>query len=188
MLRGDKVGLRARRTSDLPVLQADLYDDVDLYSRAGSRPWHPVPTDADHPPFAVHHLPDTVAAFTVIDLTSDDIAGSAQMWGTDLHHRSAHLGLSLRPSSQGRGLATDALHVLVRYAFVTRGLHRLALETVADNEPMIRAARTAGFTHEGTLRQAVWANGTFHDELVFGLVNDHTATPDAPTRTRDPAL
>jgi hypothetical protein len=28
MLRGDKVGLRARHETDVPILQSELYDDV----------------------------------------------------------------------------------------------------------------------------------------------------------------
>jgi hypothetical protein len=38
MLRGTKIELRARQESDLAVLHAELYDDVEMHSRAGTRP------------------------------------------------------------------------------------------------------------------------------------------------------
>lgn len=170
MLRGEKVGLRARDAADIPILQADLYDDVETRSRASGRPWRPLTPDSDDSPFAVTDRPDNLASFTVVDLESGDVAGAAQLWGIDLHNRSAQLGVSLRPSFRGRGLGTDVVRVLVRYGFSTRGLHRLQLGTLADNHAMIHAATSAGFTHEGTLRAAAWAEGAFIDEVVFGLL------------------
>jgi RimJ/RimL family protein N-acetyltransferase len=61
--------------------------------------------------------------------------------------------------------------VLCQYGFTVRGLHRLQLETLADNAAMIQAAVRAGFVHEGTLRNAAWVNGTFLDEVIFGLLD-----------------
>ena len=42
MLRGSKVGLRARHENDIPILQTELYDDVVNYSRSEVRPWRPI--------------------------------------------------------------------------------------------------------------------------------------------------
>jgi hypothetical protein len=42
MLKGNKVGLRARHEDDIPVLRAELYDDVVNSSRAEGRPWRPI--------------------------------------------------------------------------------------------------------------------------------------------------
>jgi RimJ/RimL family protein N-acetyltransferase len=176
MLRGDQVALRARRKSDGPILTAELYDDVELRSRVNGQAWIPVSPDDEDQPFGVRETPNA-APFTVVTLDTDEIAGAAQLWGIDTHNRNAHLGISLRPAFRGRGFGTDVLRVLIRYAFVTRGLHRLGLETLADNDAMIHAARNAGFTHEGTLRQAAWVNGTFVDEVVFGLMAAETSSP-----------
>ena len=80
----------------------------------------------------------------------------------------AHIGLSLRPSFRGRGLGIDTVRLLCRYGFEIRGMHRLQVETLADNDAMIRAATQAGFTREGTLRQASWVTGAFADEVILG--------------------
>ena len=42
MLRGDTVGLRARREADVAVLHSELYEDVATRSRADSRAWRPL--------------------------------------------------------------------------------------------------------------------------------------------------
>ena len=76
------------------------------------------------------------------------------LWGIDLHNRSAHVGISLRPAFRGRGLGGDVVRVLCRYGFAIRGLHRMQLETLADNAAMIAVAERLGFTREGTMRGA----------------------------------
>ena len=152
MLRGELVALRARQDSDIPVLEAELHDDVVTWSRGDSRPWRPLPVGSDVSPYRIR----------------DPLAGDALLWGVDQHNRSAHLGIALRPSFRGRGLGTDVVRVLCRYGFETRGLQRLQVDTLAENEAMLRSAARAGFTREGVLRQADWVNGAFLDEVILG--------------------
>ncbi|MEU6534558.1 GNAT family protein [Streptomyces sp. NPDC047000] len=170
MIRGERTGLRARHESDVPVLQAELYDDVVTRSRADSRPWRPVPPGSQDSPFAVAGPSDEAACFSVVELQSQELAGEALLWGIDTHNRSAHLGIALRPAFRGRGLSVDVLHVLCEYGFAVRGLRRLQIETLTDNAPMLAAAAGAGFTREGTLRRSAWVYGAFADEAVLGLL------------------
>jgi RimJ/RimL family protein N-acetyltransferase len=170
MLRGEKVDLRSRRDADVAVLHAELYDDVPTRSRADSRPWVPLSADSTVSPYRAAEPAADVAVFSVVERAGGELAGEALLWGIDLHNRVAHLGVSLRPGFRGRGLSVDVLRVLCRYGFGTRGLHRLQLETLADNQPMIKAATRVGFTHEGTLRGGAWVDGAFADEVVLGLL------------------
>jgi len=177
MLRGDHVGLRARHETDVPVLQAELYNDLGTQSRADSRPWRPVSPGSAAAPFAVSDPDDGSARFSVVRLKDDELVGSAVLWGIDLHNRSAHLGISLRPAVRGLGLGADTVAVLCRYGFAVRGLHRLQVDTLADNNAMIRAAERVGFRVEGTLRRAAWVNGEFLDEVVLGLLVTEWSVP-----------
>ncbi len=210
MLRGEKVGLRARRDSDVPILHAELHDDVVVRSRASSRPWRPIPSGAAASPYAMGEPTDDAAIFTVVRLTPDEpaadvaagdvaagdpaaggvaaggvaaggvaagdagadgeVAGEALLWGIDTHNRLAHIGISLRPAMRGQGLGLDVVQVLCHYGFTVRGLHRLQIETLADNTAMLRAASRAGFVPEGRLRAAAWVLGDFVDEVVLGLL------------------
>jgi RimJ/RimL family protein N-acetyltransferase len=156
----------------VPILQAELFDDVETRSRADDRPWQPISPDSEAAPYAVGPPSDDAAIFSVVRLDTDELAGEALLWGIDLHNRWAHLGISLRPGFRGLGLGVDVVRLLCRYGFATRGLHRLQIETLADNQAMIRAAVGAGFVPEGTLRRAAWANGDFFDEVVLGLLAD----------------
>jgi len=169
MLRGEMTGLRARHDSDVPVLHAGLYENVETRVRADSRPWQPIPPGSGSP-YVVTGPDDHAACFSVVELATGELAGEALLWDIDLHNRSAHIGISLLPAFRGRGLGADAVRVLCRYGFAIRGLHRLQAETLADNNAMIQAASRAGFTREGTLRRSAWVNGDFTDEVILGLL------------------
>jgi RimJ/RimL family protein N-acetyltransferase len=170
VLRGQRVGLRAREEQDVAVLHAELYGDVATAMRADSRPWRPMaPRNS---PYAVSEQSDTSAQFSVVELSSDELLGDAVLWGLDLHNRFGHLGLGLRPIARGRGFAADVVRVLCYYGFVVRGLHRLQLETLADNRPMIATALRCGFVTEGTSREIAWVDGAFVDEVIMSLLVD----------------
>ncbi|MEV4612516.1 GNAT family protein [Kitasatospora sp. NPDC049258] len=169
MIQGDKIELRARTEADVPVLHTELYEDVLGRSRGDSRPWRPVAA-GPRSPFTPGEPDDSAAIFSVVERATGELAGEASLWGIDVHNRTGHLGLALRPSFRGRGLGADVVRVLCEYGFAVRGLQRLGIETLADNAAMRGAALRAGFTHEGTLRRSAWVYGSFLDEVLFGLL------------------
>ncbi|MEU0603925.1 GNAT family protein [Streptomyces sp. NPDC006393] len=170
MLKGDKVGLRARHEEDIPVLRAELYDDVVNSSRAESGPWRPITPGAKDPRLVVDDKEQGHVPFSVVELDRGTLVGTATLWGIDQHNRSAHIGLGLLPSCRGKGYGSDVVAVLCHYGFVVRGLHRLQIETLADNAAMLRAAERNGFVREGVLRSSAWVMGEFLDEVLLGLL------------------
>ncbi|GAA1167667.1 RimJ/RimL family protein N-acetyltransferase [Kitasatospora gansuensis] len=173
MLRGERIGLRARVESDVPVLHEELYDDVLGRSRADTRPWQPTPVGFS--PYAVNEPKDGHAEFTVVELTTNEVVGEAIVWGIDSHNRLAHLGLALRPAFRGRGYGAESVRLMCHYIFTVRGFQRAQLETLADNAPMIRAAESAGFVREGLLRRNAWVYGEWLDEVILGLLAEDWA-------------
>lgn len=172
MLMGTKIALRAREDDDVPILHAELYEDVPTRSRGSMRPWRPISAGSLDSPYRVSSPDDEYLPFSVVELAGGELAGEASLWGLDAHNRSAHIGLGLRPSFRGQGLGTDVVAVLCEYGFTVRGMHRLQIDTLADNGAMIRAATSNGFTLDGTLRGAAWADGGFLDEVLYGLLVD----------------
>ncbi|MEU9859914.1 GNAT family protein [Streptomyces sp. NPDC047971] len=172
MLRGSKVGLRARHEDDIPVLQAELYDDVVTHSRAQGRPWRPITPGSAHSPLIVDDTEQGHVPFSVVELDGGALVGTAVLWGIDNHSRSAHIGLGLLSSARGKGYGTDVVAALCHYGFVVRGLRRLQIETLADNTAMLRSAESNGFVREGVLRSSAWVLGEFLDEVLLGLLAD----------------
>jgi RimJ/RimL family protein N-acetyltransferase len=171
VLRGELIGLRAQLDGDIEVFETELLGDVETWVRSDNRPWRPVaPGSADSPYRASASAGGQGGdvKFSVVELATGELAGEAVLWAIDLHNRSAHLGLSLRPAYRGKHLGTDVVRVLCRYGFGVRGMHRLQVETLTDNHAMIGAAIRAGFVAEGTLRGTAWVDGTFMDEVILG--------------------
>lgn len=182
MIVNGTVGLRARLERDVQVLQTELYDDVITRTRADSRPWRPISPGSENAPYAVREPSDGAACFSVVVLPDQELAGEAVLWGIDSHNRAAHIGIALRPAFRGRNIATDAVLALCDYGFGVLGLHRLQIETVSDNLPMIKAAARAGFSVEGTLRHSAWVYGAFADELVLGRLSEDWEPLPQPSR------
>ncbi|MGW2827069.1 GNAT family N-acetyltransferase [Streptomyces sp. NPDC001443] len=170
MLRGNKIGLRARHEDDIPVLRTELYDDVVNSSRAEAGPWRPIAPGSKDPRLEVDDTHEGSVRFSVVELEAGTLVGTATLWGIDNHNRCAHIGLGLLPSSRGKGYGTDVVAALCHYGFVVRGLHRLQIETLADNAAMLRAAEHNGFVREGVLRSSAWVMGEFLDEVLLGLL------------------
>ncbi|MFI6640042.1 GNAT family N-acetyltransferase [Streptomyces sp. NPDC050504] len=170
MLRGDKIGLRARHEEDVPVLRTELYDDVVNGSRAEGGPWRPIRPGAKDPRLTGDSESEAVVQFSVVDLADGTLVGTATLWGIDNHNRTAHIGLGLLPAARGKGYGTDVVATLCHYGFVVRGLQRLQIETLADNTAMLRSAERNGFVREGVLRASAWVLGEFLDEVLLGLL------------------
>jgi RimJ/RimL family protein N-acetyltransferase len=176
MLNGELTGLRARTADDAEILHEELYENVEDWVRASNHPWVPIgsgpgsPYAAPDPSDERRGPAPSAAEFSIVELASGELAGQVALWGIDEHNRMAHIGIELRPAFRGRGLGRDAVRVVCRYGFALRGLHRLQMETLADNHAMIAVAEKLGFTREGATRGSSWMNGRFMDDVIFGLL------------------
>ena len=171
MLHGELIGLRAQTDRDIEVFETELLADVETRVRATGRPWLPVAPGAPDSPYRQAQDRDAVVRFSIVELATEDLAGEAVISGIDLHNRHAEIGLALRPAFRGRHLGTDVVRVLCHYGFAIRGLHRLQITTLADNQAMIAAAVRAGFVLEGTTRDAAWIDGGFADGVTLSLLS-----------------
>lgn len=82
------------------------------------------------------------------------------------------LGLVISRAHRGKGHAQEAARILFRYAFWERRYQKCNSACVATNEASIRLHQKLGFAEEGRRRKQVFFNGTYHDELLFGLTRE----------------
>jgi RimJ/RimL family protein N-acetyltransferase len=69
-----------------------------------------------------------------------------------------------------KGYGSEATKLMVDYAFETLNLNRIQLHVYVGNEPAVEVYKKVGFKVEGTLREAMYHNGTFCDFYVMGLL------------------
>ena len=88
----------------------------------------------------------------------------------DVPAGSAEVGYWLDAGSEGRGLATRAVRAVLDHAFRQLALHRVELQSTADNTRSQRVAERLGSTQEGVRREAAAFPGERRDVVVHGLL------------------
>jgi RimJ/RimL family protein N-acetyltransferase len=83
---------------------------------------------------------------------------------------SGTLGYGIGTEHWGRGIATEAVREVVRYAFEELRLHRVQAWVFANNAASQRVLEKVGFSYEGVLREKVAWGDTRVDDKVFGLL------------------
>ncbi|HLO34728.1 MAG TPA: GNAT family N-acetyltransferase [Candidatus Deferrimicrobium sp.] len=82
----------------------------------------------------------------------------------------AELGYDLAPEFWGRGLMTEAIRAIARYAFDTLGISRLEATVIVGNERSCRTLERSGFRHEGVLAaHGEDEHGRLVDEHLYAL-------------------
>lgn len=71
---------------------------------------------------------------------------------------------------RGQGYATQAIYLLLEYAFEELGLHRVSGTWLPENKVSLFGARMMGFRQEGVLRDYVFKGGKRHDLVVMSIL------------------
>ena len=107
--------------------------------------------------------------FAITDASSGDVVGSIEMRVNRL--RTGHVGYWVAAEARGRGVASDALRALSRWAIEEHGLGRVELVTDPENAVSQRVAEKAGFRREAVLRSIlVCRDGSRRDGVIFSLL------------------
>jgi RimJ/RimL family protein N-acetyltransferase len=89
----------------------------------------------------------------------------------------ANFGLWFHPKAWGEGYAIEASACLVEYGFQRLRLHRISATPMAPNDASRTLCERLGFVHEGTARQAQFADGEYVDVERYGLLVDEWESP-----------
>ena len=108
--------------------------------------------------------------FAIFDAETDRLAGSMSMRAK--RFSTGHIGYWVAREARGRGIASEALRTLCRWAVETLEVQRLELLADVDNQGSQRVAEKAGFQREGILRSSLeYRDGTRGDSLMFSLLS-----------------
>lgn len=173
MLTGKLIRLAPLRDEDVPQLLPWINDrDTALWSA----PYRPV-SESDHREWAKGVMASSDRVFFVIRRASDDrVVGTCQLHSIHPVHRIAELQIRIgEAADRGHGLGSEAVRLLLRFAFEDLNLHRVQLHVFADNVAAICVYEKAGFVREGVLRQAAHIGGKYVDVVVMGILREDYA-------------
>ena len=112
-------------------------------------------------------------AFVICLLADERPVGEALLFGLDLQHGSAELGILIgEPEEWGKGYGTDAVNATVDFGFGELRLERIFLNVWTENARAIRAYEKADFVHEGTARNDRYEGGRFTSGHVMSMLRD----------------
>src|SRR6516162_1889719 len=98
--------------------------------------------------------------------------GQIRLDRVDLRDRRASLAVGIEDRTQlGIGLGTEAIGLVLEFAFNVLKLHRLSVRVVEYNTRAIRAYQKCGFVVEGREREAAFVDGIWHDDVMMGIVD-----------------
>jgi [ribosomal protein S5]-alanine N-acetyltransferase len=111
--------------------------------------------------------PETTFAIAV----DDEAVGSIGfVLRTDVERVSAEIGYWLAESFWGRGITTEALVALTKYAVATHGLTRIYALPFAWNVASCRVLEKAGYVLEARLRRSAIKDGQITDQMQYAYI------------------
>ncbi|MDF3015529.1 MAG: GCN5-related N-acetyltransferase [Thermomicrobiales bacterium] len=121
---------------------------------------------------------DGEVAFTIYERATGRAIGNCGLHEVDLANRRTVVGIMIgEPDARGRGYGTEAMRLLLDYAFTVLGLHSVMLTVFEYNGAGRRCYEKVGFRESGRRRESRWINGRFWDEIHMDILATEFTSP-----------
>jgi RimJ/RimL family protein N-acetyltransferase len=189
-IEGPRVVLRRHRPENLVAFQR-WYSDPEV-ARLTRYQDGPMRRDEIERFFAARALGPDSLALAVHLREGNRLIGTCALSQLDSDNGSALYHITIgEKDAWGRGYGTEATRLMLRHAFTTLSLHRVALSVFSFNERAIRSYRSCGFVVEGRAREAIWRDGRWWDEVSMSILERDWAGQrdpwDEPALSAEPA-
>lgn len=115
---------------------------------------------------------DNNIMFAIIDKEFDKHIGNIKLGNIHPIHRYADIGLIIGEKNYwGRGIATNAISLISKYAFEELNLRKIFAGVYENNIGSIRAFEKCGFEKAYIKSNTYFFDGKYIDALVFELYN-----------------
>src|SRR3989338_4003326 len=167
VLKGKQVLLRPLRISDAPAFCAWFKNSE--VTRFLLRHENPPPLREEREYLRNQQRRADHAQWGIV--VDDVLIGTVGLDRIDSEHRRAVYGIFIgNPRYWGQGLGTEAGRLAVGWAFRKLRLHRIELRVFAYNIRGIKSYQKIGFHPEGRLRDYIYRDGVYHDEIMMGIL------------------
>lgn len=109
--------------------------------------------------------------FAIVRQSDERLLGNCSLMDVNQRHRTATAGLFLGdPETMSRGYGSQALALLLQYAFDEVNLHNVMLNVYEYNPRAIRAYEKVGFQLIGRRRQCRYDRGEVYDVVKMDIL------------------
>lgn len=97
--------------------------------------------------------------------------GNSGIHRVDPVNRSAEFGILIGEKAYwNQGFGREATQLTLQHGFDDLNLHRIFLRVYENNPRAIACYKAAGFVQEGILREAIFKNGSYINEVEMGIL------------------
>lgn len=113
------------------------------------------------------------SCFIIRTREENKVIGFVDLCEYDWTARNAWVGIGIGDTEyRGKGYGTEAMMLVVDYAFRAMNLHRINLDVFGFNKRAIRSYEKCGFKYEGTQREAIYKEDQRWDMIEMGILRD----------------
>ena len=112
----------------------------------------------------------TLLNWMVTTRDDDGVIGTCTVFRIDPRHRHAEIGYALRSDHWGRGIAGEAVALVLDWAFRRLDLQRIEADIDPRNDGSRQLLARLGFSSEGVMRQRFFVGDEATDSEIFGLL------------------
>lgn len=119
--------------------------------------------------------PESQIRFSIIDKSSGDLVGTIGFHSVSEAGRSAEIAYDVHPEFWGRGIATQACHLVVEWGFKCRKFTRIQACILPSNKGSENVLHKCGFMLEGIRSSFRKVRGEPKDFMVYSMTlkQDH---------------
>ncbi|MFP9062067.1 GNAT family N-acetyltransferase [Natrialbaceae archaeon A-chndr2] len=174
----DRLELRPPEESDIPFLQEGVnHPEVRKYISAFEGPYDEQRYRDELRARENDGDATTLLAVPTTGEFADEPVGSVSLAPVIQRDGYANFGVWFHPKAWGNGYALEASAHLLEHAFRERRLHRVSATAMCPNEASQQLCERLGFVHEGTAREAQFADGAYVDVERYGLLRREWGGP-----------
>lgn len=108
--------------------------------------------------------------FGIYDRESEKLIGQISLYNIKpLPFSSCFIGYAMDQRFTGKGIASEAIELIVHFGFYTLHMNRIEAYVSPRNKASIRVLEKAGFLQEGLLKELLFINGRWEDHYLYAL-------------------
>jgi ribosomal-protein-alanine N-acetyltransferase len=113
-----------------------------------------------------------ILAWAILPRRTSQLEGIVFLHSLNRHHRRAEIAFNVARSRWGRGIASEAARLVLRYSFEHFGLNRVEATCMPGNTASRRVLEKLGMQREGRLRRSHLRHDGFHDMDLYSILRD----------------
>ncbi|MDV2682805.1 GNAT family protein [Alkalihalophilus lindianensis] len=167
-MKGESVYLRTIKKKDLESLYQAIQDEEIRYM-TGTRSAFSMEQLSEY--YQRIMSDETRYDFSICLTGTEELIGDLSILEIDEENKKAGFRIALHHTNHfNKGYGTEALQLALQFAFDTLNLNRLQLEVFSHNVRGIKSYEKAGFKTEGIIRESLYINNHYSDEMIMGIL------------------